>query len=189
VGQRPTLRTEAARLCRGGSSSLTFKAVIHRQDSRFVSHRTHEGELHRRLREPKPHQVGVQTGFGLSELEPSIRRKVGEAVAREVVCSLPACRQDDPSRIDAPRSATARRLATAGGWTPCSQRMLFAIRDNRRIHTSNTSATTVRARFDGTREATRPNPRRPSPRREMLSRCSQSPASLRPALSVGSKNC
>src|ERR1700751_3597513 len=56
-----SLPREAPRLCRVGSKSLTFKAVVHRRDSRFVSHHAHEGEFRDgRLREPKPHKMGVQ---------------------------------------------------------------------------------------------------------------------------------
>jgi hypothetical protein len=61
-----SLRKEAPRLCRGGSRSLTFKAVVHRRDSRFVSHHAHEGEFRDgRLRKPKPQQVGVQIPCGV----------------------------------------------------------------------------------------------------------------------------
>ena len=40
-----SLPREAPRLCRGGSSSLTFQAVAHRSKSRLVSHHAHEGTL------------------------------------------------------------------------------------------------------------------------------------------------
>src|SRR3954462_6839630 len=36
---------EAPRLCRGGSSSLTFQAIVHRSKSRLVSHHAHEGAV------------------------------------------------------------------------------------------------------------------------------------------------
>src|SRR5262249_42978293 len=61
-----SLPGEAPRLCRGGSRSLTFPAVVHRRSSRLVSHHAHEKEFRDgRLREPKPQQVGVQISRGL----------------------------------------------------------------------------------------------------------------------------
>ena len=40
---------------------MTFKAVVHRRDFRFVSHHAHEGEFRDgRLRELKSHEMGLQ---------------------------------------------------------------------------------------------------------------------------------
>src|SRR6516162_10922624 len=40
-----SLLGEAPRLWRGGSRSLTFQAVVHRRNSRLVSHHAHEKEF------------------------------------------------------------------------------------------------------------------------------------------------
>ena len=67
----PSLPGEAPRLCRGGSRSLTFPAVVHRRSSRLVSHHAHEKEFRDgRLQEPKPQQVGVQISRGLHSQVP-----------------------------------------------------------------------------------------------------------------------
>src|SRR6185312_9308822 len=59
------------RLCRGGSRSLTFQAVVHRRNSRLVSHHAHEKEFRDgRLRESKPQQMGVQISCGLHSQVP-----------------------------------------------------------------------------------------------------------------------
>src|SRR4051794_5041108 len=47
LNKRGQLSTQGKppRLCRGGRSSLTFQAVVHRSKSRLVSHHAHEGTL------------------------------------------------------------------------------------------------------------------------------------------------
>src|SRR5262249_39420244 len=65
------LPREVPRLCRGGSSSLTIQAVVHRTDSRIVSHHAHEREFDDGgLRKPKPHQVGLQISCGVHSQVP-----------------------------------------------------------------------------------------------------------------------
>src|SRR5262249_23178952 len=80
---------EVPRLCRGGSSSLTIQAVVHRTDSRIVSHHAHEREFDDgRLRKPKPHQMGLQISCGVHSQVPQ----------EDVVCGIEA-----PSRGGVPQ--------------------------------------------------------------------------------------
>jgi hypothetical protein len=55
-----SLSREAPRLCRGGSSSLTFTAVVRPKNLAIVSRHTRELKCHDgRLQESKPHHEGV----------------------------------------------------------------------------------------------------------------------------------
>ena len=45
TAEHASLPKEAPRLCRGGSRSLTFTAVVHRRDSPFASHHAREKRL------------------------------------------------------------------------------------------------------------------------------------------------
>ena len=60
MAPKPTLgKRETPRLCRGGSSSLTFPAV-HQRSSNVSSHSHERNFTDGRVREPKPHDLGLQ---------------------------------------------------------------------------------------------------------------------------------
>jgi hypothetical protein len=113
----PSLPKEAPRLCRGGSSSLTFTAVVRPKNLAVVSRHTRELECHDgRLQESKPHHEGVHVqcpvvpknktdavweGEGTTTYHQS---SISRPPCERTIQIAPQTRYEAPQRVLAPRA-------------------------------------------------------------------------------------